>query len=102
MRLESQSFDLMLTKPFQAAFGQRFQDEKTFQELAAKIDPVEKFITGHLRGGQYLGGLDQPMMLDIMCLGFTERLYMLEGSVWHDKFEKLQIAQKWPETIAWI
>lgn len=41
-------------------------------------------------------------MLDIMCLGFTERLYLLQGSVWHDKYEKLQIQQKWTNTVRWI
>lgn len=79
----------------------KFQDDEKNQILKENIAKSEAFFIEHLNGKDFLGG-DSPMMLDIHCFVMVERLCLLENSVWHEGWAKLDVKATCPTICAYV
>jgi hypothetical protein len=81
MRLEMLKFDKIMNC-FWSPMMKKYQDDESLNALKERLPLLEQFVIDNLNGNLFLGGSDQPMYLDIHCIGYAERIIMLENSCW--------------------
>lgn len=100
-KLQMLKFDKIMNC-FWAPMAHKYKDEATLNTLKERLPQLEQFVIENLKGKNFLGGTDEPMYIDIHCLGYPERLMFLQDSCWNEAFEKLEIAETLKETKAWV
>lgn len=94
-------FDKIMNN-FWAPMMKKYKDDETINSLKERLPQLEQFVIDNLNGNEFLGGTDQPMYIDIHCIGYAERLLFLEGSCWNDGYEKLAVNETLKVTRAWV
>jgi mevalonate kinase len=64
------------------------------------LPKLEAWYKEQLNGADYLGGTNEPMMIDIHAFVYGERLLLTENSVWHDNWLKLDFKNLCPTVVA--
>lgn len=88
--------------PFYGVYMTKGKNEESLQNLVNIIPTMENFIADNLQGKQFLLGNDHITYADIHCIVVFERIAGLKGSAYNFIYEKLNIEQNWPKTLAWI
>lgn len=101
-KLKMQKFDKLLDMgTFWGAYMKYYKDEESFNKLKEKLPQLEQYMIDNLEGKDFLGG-DEPMYIDIHVVGLVERLTFLEGSVWNEAYEKLEVKETLIESAKWV
>ena len=88
MKLQMQEFDKYASQ-FWPVFLSRFEDDEKLFEFVETLPKIEEFIVKNTQGQDFLGGTNEPMMIDFHVFPILERIIMLEESPWKDSFDDL-------------
>ena len=101
-KLQMQKFTSFLSK-FWPANASRYQDQDAISALKSCItNEIEPFFIENMQGAPFLSGTSEPMMIDIHCFPFVERMVMIENSPWHHGYLQTDVAKNAPTVYDYV
>ena len=94
-------FDKMMSV-FWPCFMTMFGDQEKLANLKEALPAWEKYLVDNMAGKKYLGGTDEPMMIDMHIFPVVERLVFLKGSPWNAGYVTLDVENLCPQMIQYV
>ena len=96
------TFDKIIVSVFWGAYAGLWVTPEKNEALVAKLPELEAFMVKHMNGADYLGGTNEPMLLDIHVFPIVERLITIEAIQFKEAFDALKIKETCPQTYAYV